>query len=351
MSLSVITTLLDGSMPVQLGSLGMVGSIRYASEWPYGCTTFGCTLDVPEDFSHPGLRPGRRLHVYDGVQRVWTGVLGDPQRGAAWQITGRGLASLASGYAAIADTTPTSSAAALNSNPNTVVDAAIARGLPWIRDTSLPAAPGGVQQSLETVTAVLDSATSAASQRWAVNADGRVISAPDPISPRYVVIAADTPGGRSIDRFVTDLYGIYLASGVMRVASVAATTVGPAFGRVEKVIDLTDLGPLTAGQAQSILAAKLALMNIDPTFTGSLTVQSGALLDLGGVPAALSTIAAGVMVELRGSSQDPGLGNLNFTTRVRIIAGECEYDADSDLLRLTPVGALRRDLVNVLAGE
>lgn len=340
MTLSVLTREPGGLYAERLDALGPVGDVRFSSRWPYGCASFSCRLGVPVDFAHPALRPGRWLEVYDGLSLVWAGILAEPERGEPWMLAANGWASLADDYAALSTDVATS------------LTGAVGRGLPWLLDGVTLAAVGADGRPMM-LDEQLDAATLAVGKRWAVFADRFFRATADPTSPSYAVIDSDTPGGRSIDGYVTHLYALYIDSVTgqpTQAGPVVSPTLAPDLGRYERYLDLTGAGPLTLAAAQSILAGRLAVNGAQlPPFSGSLTIPEGAVLTLSGQPARLSTVRAGVMVEVRGAAQDPASGAFTYATTVRFVVGECEYS--DGRLRLTPVQTQRRDITAALSGE
>lgn len=344
MTFGVVTSEQDGTKPWRLDALGAVSGLRFASASPFGCLTASFDLDIPIDTSHFALRPARLVEIYDGIGRVWSGILQDPQRGTPWRVQAVGVASLADDYQPLdASLVPTA-------DPTVAVDRAIVRGLPWARLEALPAQVGAAGQTPNSLTQVLNDCTVAVSKRWHLFDDRRITVSVDPTTPTYLLVAADTPGSRTVDNYVTDLYLRYYDSATTPalVKTVVATTTYRPFGRFERLVDITAQGAITAAVAQANVDAQLAASTGNLAYSGQVTVQAGSLLNLGGVAVALSSVRAGRMVEVRGASQDT-FGELNFTTVIRWVIGECEYDVDSDTLRLTPIGAKPNDLVSVLS--
>lgn len=345
MTVGVVTTDPDGSNPAHLSRYGQVGGLRYSHALPRGCITCTFTLDQPVNALPGVFAAGRLVNVYDGPLLVWGGVLGDSDPGPPRQFTGYGLASLGDRYIAVSTgTTPTT-------DGDTAVDQAIARGLPWRRPLSLPTATL-TQGAVGTVNDLLDQLAAANGKRWQVDAYGDLTMAADSTTPDYLLVATTTPGGRAIDNYATALYGRYTDSTTTQPKLVSAGTItdtgaGP-LGVFEQVIDLTDRGPLTAAVAGNILAGMLTLTGPRAGFSGTIPVQPGQLLTLGGMPARLSTVTPGAMVRCVGVEPDPNLGELNFDTVVDLTIAETDYDATADLLTLTPVGFEPRDFAAVL---
>lgn len=191
-------------------------------------------------------------------------------------------------------------------------------------------------------------------KRWGVFADGFITQPADPTTPDYIVVAVDTPGGRTVDDYATHLYAQFTDSTLGWLNLVAATsnpTSNGTFGRYERIVDLTPMGPITPAAAQQVLAGMLSNVGPRAAFTDSVAVQSGALLSPGGVPVRLSTVRAGRMVRFIGCVPDPAFGELAYTTSVDVVIGQVDYDTVSDTLRLQPVGMKARDLRAVLTAQ
>lgn len=355
MTVLAYTTALDGTGRVPLDALGTVSSLSYTSAVPGGDTTCALSLGLAVNANPWALTVGRRLEVRDGPGRVWSGILGDPQRGTPWQVSGTGLSALAADYLAL------DASGNLTTNPNTAVDQAIIRGLPWVRTATLPTPT--VTASGSDVGSLLDAVAAASGDSWTVGADGTVsmLSVAAPTTADYILDASSTPGGRTIDGFATDLWAKYqppvTVSGAGTIAGAPAliaadknpaSTASRPFGRREAIYDTTPGGPITSANAQIMADGVLALVQPRANFTGSLPVVPGALLTPGGMPARLAQVRAGQVVRLVGVSPDPTLGELTFSTSFPIVIGAWAYDAIADAAVLTPLGAKSRDLGSLL---
>jgi len=349
MALSILTSDRDGSNPVHLSQLGTVMDLRWTHGVPRGCLTASWTLDIPVGITPVGLTPGRKVSIYDGPYRVWRGTLDDPQQGHPWQLAASGLAALGDRNAAVGGGgTPIT-------DPNTAIDQAIARGLPWSRPNTLPT-PTITQGAPGSVADLLDEVQTASGQRWQVNADGQILMATDPTVPDYLLVNVTTPGGRTVaENYATTVYARFLnsattppsASLAIAATQTAAGGSGPK-DTYETIVDITDRGPITSIVAQQILSSALTLQGPRAAFTGSIPVQPGSLLTPGGAPVRLTTVRAGQLVRCIGDEPDPAYGELNFTTVIDIVIGETDYDAAADLLTVQPVGFVPRDLASVL---
>lgn len=334
MSINAYTTAPDGTDRRPVEALGVISALTWSSAWPGGDGDCTLSVNLPADANPPGLRLGRRLTVLDGVVPVWTGILADPQRGAPWTVTAQGLASLAPRYLALS--TISSGHYTQVTNANTAVTNAIARGLPWTLTQTLPT-PTVTTPTSPDLSTLLDAVATAAGQRWAVDQNGYLSMAADPTAPAYLLVASNTPGGRTTDDYATDLYA--QTSGTTTITPAASTlpSLGP-FGRWERVY----YGP------SSNIANAVKLVQPDPAFSGDVTVLPGDLCTLGGQPVRLSTVRAGQMVRAIGVQPDPVTGQATFTASVNITIGEWRYDAVADTAQLTPLGSTRQDITTLL---
>lgn len=353
MSLAVYTSQPDGTNRVPLDNLGPVGGVRFANAASGGDVDCSLTLDIPADANPPALTLGRSLFVADGPMTVWSGLLADPKRGSPWQITGQSLSSLGGNYLAL------DSDSQITADPNTAIDQAIARGLPWIRTIDLPTTT--VANNGSDVASLMDAVALGAGSYWQVDTDSHVQLAELETDPSLILASITTPGGRTVDAFATDVWAKYvsiaydadnnvIAGPTLYVAADAnpALSAPRPFGRVEAVYDATPAGPITSDTAQTMADGALALSKPQPSFTGDLTITPGALTSVGGQPVRLSTVRAGRKVRMVGVQPDPVLGEQVFAISVDIVIGQWEYDADSDTAKLTPLGAAKRDLASIL---
>lgn len=356
MGLNAYTSRIDGSGRTPLDTIAPVGALAYGNG-SNGDTTCSLSMALPVTANPEALTAGRRLWVTDGPCTVWGGILADPQRGHPWTITGQGYGTLAARFLALS-----ADGSASATDPNVAVDAAISRGLPWSRPVTLPTpnvAPTGTD-----IGSLLDAVDSASSVFWQVDQFGHLAMVARPLSPTYILIAGNTPGGRSTDNFATDLWAKYtppmsvlaspgpgstIVAGPPQLtpATNPASTAPRPFGRWEAIYDTT-AGIVTATNAAADATAALARVRPDPTYTGQIAVTPGALLTLGGEPVRLSTVRAMTAVRMVGVQPDPGLAQLTFTTSVQIVIGAWDYNAVADTAVMTPLGATTRDLTALL---
>lgn len=325
----------DGSDRVWLDSLGLIGGLQYGSLYPGGDALATWQANLPTYFQHRSLTYGRLIGITCGGSELWHGFLDNPVRGTAWQMTAVGLASVAKQYAAIAAT----SGNALNLNE--VVDAAITRGLPFTRPSSLPAL-SSTAASVPSGSLMLDAALDqvAAGQTtetyWTTDTHGVLTMGAAPTTPTYTLLAESAGGGRSLDGFATDVFVQYFsASGVQSVETRSATS--RPYGRFEAVLDKTTLGLIPSSQADNLGDGFLARNAPRLRYRGSFTVTYGQLVTYnGGAPVDLATVRAGFLANVIVTDPDSA-GEVGTVTIPQVLFGGCTYDVDSDTLSLTPV--------------
>jgi hypothetical protein len=359
MALSVYTAQPDGTQRVSLDSLGDVAGLTFSNATPGGDTACSLSLSVPVGANPPGLGTGRILTTYDGPCPVWSGLLADPQRGAPWKISAQGLSSLANNYLAL-DATGN-----LTRDPNVAIDAAIARGLPWTRNTTLTLPTPSVVVNDAYLGSLLDAITLAAGLHWQVDSYGAVTMVAQPTTPTWVLTSTNTPGGRTLDNSATDVYVRYLPAvsvalpggGSTIVAGPPTSTPAPSnppttaprpYGRKEAVYDSTPGGPVTLSAAQGFGNGALAKIQPPASFSGAVTVLPGDQITLGGQPVRLSTVRAGTVVKMVGIQPDPVYGEQTFSTSVQIVIGQWDYAATTGVATLTPLGGAKRDFASLL---
>jgi hypothetical protein len=357
MALSVFTSAADGTLRAPLDSLGDVAELTFSNATPGGDTACSLSLSVPIGANPPGLGTGRILTVRDGTYPVWSGVLADPQRGAPWTIRAQGRSSLANNYLAL------DGAGNLTRDPNVAVDQAVSRGLPWVRPAALPTPTVVVNDAY--LGTLLDAIALTSGQHWQVDSTGSVSMVTEPTTPTYVLASSNTPGGRTLDNYATDLYVRYLPALTVTLAGggsqivAGAPTSAPApnnpsttaprpFGRKEAVYDSTPGGPVTLAAAQGFGNGALAKVQPRASFSGSITVLPGDLLTIGGQPVRLSTVRAGAVVKMVGVQPDPIYGEQTFTTSVSVVIGQWDVNGTTGVATLTPLGGSKRDIGSLL---
>lgn len=268
---------------------------------PWAIREWTSNLQGPEDLTwimRPGppdplLKPGALVELRDGSSTAWSGILTRPARGSG-EIKARGHATQA--Y----ETPALDGAGAVTLSLDTAIDAAISRGaLHWIRRTSIPNT--GITGDNTTITGVpnigqlLDAYADETSQWWRVTPDRVVEMYAKPTTPRWFVTAEAGTVDIVQGDYASRLYGRRRTStaGVYATEHIDDTAAEAALGYAEDTVDLTDLGYLTAGKAQSVLTGMLAKGRARPRFANGVRGSRWQILSIGQVPAHLPAIQAG----------------------------------------------------------
>lgn len=331
-----------GGDRVYLDELGIVQALRFSTDM-HGDLAASWQMQLDPRTDHRALQPGRMVGIPIGAS-AWRGTLGNPARGDVWQFTAFGASWMAKNYNAIAPTT--GNALKLDE----VVDAAIARGLPWTRPSALPALAAGSEGSgTGSLADALNTVCDAKGQYWTVNRAGQITAAARPTTVAYILAANDTAGGRTVGGFVTDVHVTYQDSTTWAATTILRSVTSRPYGRFEDRLDITHRGPIAAAQAQEAGDNWLAKRGPRLAFTGAFTVASRQLLSPGGTPVDLATVQAldGVVRVLL-TDPDSAAGEL-ATGAVNLPVGETDYDVDADTLTLTPLDITRTGLSAVFA--
>lgn len=115
-----------------------------------------------------------------------------------------------------------------------------------------------------------------------------------------------------------------------------------AHGTREQSIDYTQFGGTDEAHVNQTIAPVLAKFGFRARWSDAFTCPAGSICTLGGTPVDLAFVRPGLMFGVQVVDVDGG-GEVD-PTAVSFIAGETEYDADSDSLTLTPQEAKLTDL-------
>ena len=344
---AVYTEAPTGGDRVYLDTLGILQALRWTTvvkgDW---AATWQMILD--RGYQHRALQPGRRVGIPISPGNTWTGTLKAPQRGTVWQFSAIGLAQQVYNYDAIAATSGNALA------PNEIVDAAITRGLPATRPSSLPSLTAGLQASGSiSVGAALDQVCQQLNRVWNIARNtGAITTAALPTTLTHVLQASDNAGGRTLDGYVTNVSVLYRDATTYLAATVQRenTAARIKYGRIEgQPLDLTPQGPMTLAQAQTAGDNYLAQNAPRPKFAGTFSVVRGQLLNPGGGvvdPATLQPYGALVRVLL--TDPDTSAGE-TVTGPLQTAVGQVDYDADSSTLTLTPFDYSPQGLAALIA--
>lgn len=328
-----------------LAGHGYVGSLGWSHQWPGGCWDASWTMaGLSRTAASRLLVRNAEVRVYEGTWPVWRGYIDETGDGQG-SFTARGHYRQAEEFLALDLVTGPVS------NTETAINDAIADG--W--DVTAPNSPpaGVASEEPQYVHQLLDTAATAAGQRWGVDAFGRVYFAADPTEPSLIVTPGQPLMGTADDDFVTKIKAGFVAavSGTPPVPSdidyVETADIAEPHGRAEVYVDLTPRGLITATEAQNIVNGMLSKAGGRVGFTSPLTLGWHQLLTTGGTPANPATVAAGRMVRVYGAINPDGTAVAGGT--VDIVVGATAYEAASRQITLSPVGMVPRTLSDVLA--
>ena len=326
---------IGGPGGVWLSTLVPVGGIELDARWPLGAYQLDFKMLL-----RPGQKPSCVVEdalcdLMVGGRVVFPGRISEVN----WDegtVTVAGLCRDAETVAAF------TSGGVTTTIPDTMIDTAISAGdWPVTRPASLSSvamAAADVTADVNYIAAMLDLWADDNGKRWYVDASSAVRAGVDPTVPEIYVLpgagqlswATERQAGKIIGRYQTTSGGV-----------LATVTVGS--GRRQRVVDLTTRGPITSGQATSILNSILTQAS-SGGWSNSLTVAAEQLVTPGGLRPSLERVwsmaARGLMIRLLGH-RDPRPGPLKLTTDV--VLGRAVWNVDDREITLTPIGAVERD--------
>lgn len=291
------------------------------------------SIPIVGNWRHPALVRGARVEIYLGPIVVWSGTLEEPDWDAGTFVaTG---ASRDSENALALDGSGNSSTA-----PNTVIDAAIARGvLPWTRVGDFgTAAVGDSNGGLVTITSVLDAWAQENNSRWYVNEQRQLVISPvtEATFDWLIVPGSGVMGSASDDR--ADRIAVRYISTTTGMRATAFYPASTPAGGVESPMDVTDRGGITPAVAATIAQAEWEKLQGRSGWTNGLTLTRGQVTTKGGTDADLAFIKAGQTMRLLGVPDARGLSQ-----NTDVVIGDTSYDWTDDQVQLNPVGLAARD--------
>lgn len=318
------------------------GDLTYSHAADGGCKEASWQMDLPPTYTNPLLNRGQIVEVKNGEWNAWAGLLTEPDMDDSWTFHAVGLSALGKDYLCFDGSGNTTS------TPDTAVDQAISRGIPWTRPASLSASgftTGDSTAAINYVGDLLDAWAPASGKRWGVNADRQVYAVADPTVPTYFATPGSARFGLADDDYASDLYIRYVTSG----GGYATATVGDPvartqFGRREYPVDATSNGLMNATQAQAIGNGLLAKGKARLGYTNGAEFTKYELTTPGGQPACLEMVKGGELVRMFGVLNEQG----QPVPYVDWVIGETSYEAGADTIALTPVGLVERNLSDAL---
>jgi hypothetical protein len=370
----VLTTAPDGTDPRWFGAAGHVGGLTYSYALPGGCDQLSLNLLTEPALRTALLNPGRLVSVYRGGSKVWSGKLDEGTPGpGGWAVTAHGSGTFGTDYMAfygsgtgyLQSSTSTATETSAGWEPDTVINAAITRGLPWVNPgiVAALAAAGSppcymgslAEPASTTITAFLNNITVPANLVWYVGR-GNVLGVFAPPSQVTRLLVCTTPAARTLHGYYTAMWAYYQQTA----DSTTGTTDIPAtFGTVEVInapnaavhgimenfIDLSPEGVITAASAQEVCAAILAPYQA-ASYSQAFPVMQGQLLTTGGMPVDLGTEQAGSVCQL--ILADGGYGGEVLPTPITFLTGAYEFTDDTQSATITPWQSANYDLPTLL---
>lgn len=274
---------------------------------------------------HPALRPGSLVQVLCGGRPVAYSALMDPDR-TTWECKAYGLQN--AGFLAL------DAAGNVTRDLGVAIAQAIARG--WrVRN---PAGHGvgytvpGDSTEPQAIGSLITEA--AVGQRWGIRPDAAVYVQSDPTEISYRATPDSAIFGTTNESTVTHLVGVYFDGTTnQKIIRPPGLTAVP--NRTEEPVDLTGAGTLTSGDAAAILDGMLK----DRTqvgVTNGVTLHREQLMTVGGTPAFLAGVQAGLLVRADGLVSARASVQTPFQD---FVIGKTKYTAGSDNIYLEPVNA------------
>ena len=309
------------------------------------------TWSMPPEIST--FRRGRlATTVVDQGVPIWAGVMDEPSDQSG-SYSASGLAAEGYRYPAL------NGSGLPTTKPNTAIDEAVVKGLPWDRVDTFSTADlsSDLQGEHPDVGTLLDAWTASQNEQWKVDERGYVTHYAKPSSPTWVLAPGFTLGTEASE-YVSHLAGIRLGPLTVTTPSGSASTRRPVavpevgstdaankWGYRADVIDLTELGVLSETDAQNILDGMRRRGRHRFGWTGSLLVRPGQLFGPHGAPARLSQVRGGDVVRMpRFWDDSQEYANHLYADiwvdRVILRPGD-------DTVELQPVGMVTRDIMSI----
>lgn len=327
-----------------LSTIGPWADLTWSTVADGGCGQASWNMQLPRGYTHPALRRGSVVQVKAGSMPLFRGVLAEPDDSEdGWSLHADGLYTLGDGFLCLDGSLNTTSV------PNTAVDQAIARGLPWTRPTSISASAFAVSDTtaeLNYLGDLLDAYAQSVSQRWGVDEFGALFLRTDPTTPTWHMTPGSGEFGLADDDYASDIFLRYYNTTYQpATVRVNDATAASQFGTKEVAVDGSNYGAISAAQAtanaQGLLARGVARLG----WTNTVSPSRWQITTPGGTPAYLPLVKAGQMVRLHGVRNQQG----QPLPYVDFVIGEATYNATDDSVTLAPVGMVARTLSDVLA--
>jgi len=322
---------------VWLRSIGDYGQVVVTDRFPGGCWSLDWEMALPSGVQPEVLSVGAYVQAYAGGLR-WAGILDVPDWNEG-KFSASGLSRIGENLAAV-DTLGDPTA-----HPMAAVLAAIGRGaLPWGTLETFTAVTDDPPTTYNTVSSVLNAYCEDKGKYWGVDQTGYLWVDSLPTSPGLFIAPGAGDIGTSTDTQVTHLYATYLNRSYRLANVIAASPVGQ--HRVERIVDLTERGPLTEVQAQALVDSIVARTGTQTRLTSGLTVSYGQITDARGQVVELSEVRPRGVVQANGIP-DPRTQAAN----TRYVVGETVWDVTAGTVQINPLDQAPTDFAAVIEAE
>lgn len=278
---------IGGKWTQELG-LGKVGDLEFSHTYSStggGLNYVKWTLALPKNYWHPVLTEGTKVELFAGTLKLGSVLMSEPDR-RNWSFTGDGLYKRA-------ETTRTATT-------NLASAALLVPG--WNGSGNLPtgvvSAQAEARSESMTVADVLNAYCTAYALRWGLDANDVPYVTGDPITPTWALNPGVPLMATADDNFVNRTVVRYATatSGTEPTAwAIAVSATSPVPGGHDEFLDVSDLGVLSAGGAQTLADNHQALnASRGYTFIEGIDVAPGALTTVGSQP--IEPWAAGVTI-------------------------------------------------------
>lgn len=323
----------------------IIGNLQMSTVYPGGSDELSWDPSVFNDFR---IRGRQDVTAYFGGVPVWAGKVLEPDASSG-TLTAQGAFRDLDNFIAL------DSGGAATKIPDTAINQAIARGL----DVTIIQPPGTISSVAVTqdisqgpvrVSALLDSYAKANNVSWGVDPNRQIFTQSTPTTPTYQTLPIAGGLGQGFDNYASHLWARHLNGAGTAYVTETASDADAAlrWDHVEDVYDFTNLGAVSIAEASNRLSYLLGPGGRStPQWTESIEVAYGELLNMGGVPVALETVAAGTMLRVNGTYE---LAQRNNTgaAYVEFIIGRTLFDGAT--LTLTPLNIAPRTITDILGG-
>lgn len=350
----VLSLLFDGRVWAQELGYGQPGDIEVTHTYSQnggGLDSLKFKMAFSRNYSNPVLKAGKKVEVFRGPIKLGTATLSDPNPDD-WSFEAEGLFRRAERFDALRTTFSGVTTIDLRGS----VTAGNARMLGWNGFGNLPVLTVSEQSSTEqvggvTIADVLNSYCVLTGKRWGLDANDVPFVADDPVTPTWALNPGIPLMPKNDDTSVSVVHLTYRSGGTPASPVLSTVTAGAAsFDGHEVNIDTTNLGQLTAPQAQAYADNYLAVNGVRVTYGGGIDIRPGDLTNTGSVPITNWHSPLSVLGQrgLHHGVVDKALGSLGKT--ITWVCGSTVYkdDPTGGSLQIYPIDLSPRVLSSVI---